>query len=90
MKQISNKQQRLMAYRAMMKPIIFEAQDKKCKRCGTKTPDFRGWQLVHIIPLSLGGKDKPSNYEVDCAKCHSKLHNLKEAENDIALLFGDS
>ncbi len=81
-KRVSDKQQRLMAYRVIMKPIIFEAQGKKCKRCGAKTPDFRGWQLVHIIPLSLGGKDCPENYEVDCAKCHMTiLHNLKEAKD---------
>jgi len=78
MKQISNKQQRLKNYRALMKPIIFEVQGRKCKRCSCKTPGWRGWQLVHIIPLSLGGKDCPENYEVDCAKCHSELHNLKE------------
>ena len=76
---ISNKQQRLVAYRAMMKPIIFEAQGRKCKKCGCKTPDFRGWQLSHVIPLSKGGKDTVENLEVLCSKCHAIYrHNIKE------------
>jgi len=81
-KRISRVQMRLINYRALMKPIVFEAQGKKCKRCGCTRPDFRGWQLVHVVPLSLGGKDELSNYEVDCAKCHftnPELHNLREA-----------
>ncbi len=83
-RKISDKQQRLMNYRALMKPIVFEAQGKKCKRCGTSVPDFRGWQLVHVKPLSLGGKDELSNYEVDCARCHftdPELHNLVEVDS---------
>jgi len=80
-RKVSDKQQRLIAYRALIKPIIFKAQGGKCKRCGCTKPDFRGWQLVHIIPLSLGGTDDRENLEVDCAPCHftnPELHNLRE------------
>ncbi len=79
LKKISNKQQKLMNFRALMKPIVFESQGNKCKRCGCTVPDFRGWQLVHIKSLSLGGKDELANYEVDCAKCHfTEFHGIKE------------
>ena len=81
-RRISKKQQRLMAYRILLKPIIFEAQGKKCKRCGCTKPDWRGWQLVHIKPLSLGGTDDRKNLEVDCAPCHfTILHNLREVKD---------
>lgn len=65
--------------RMYWKPRILKAQGFQCKLCG-KQADWRGYQLSHIIPLSLGGKDEESNYEVLCAKCHAeKRHHLKEA-----------
>lgn len=86
LKPMSDKQKKLMNFRALMKPIVFDMQGKKCKRCGTKKPDWRGWQLVHIKNLGMGGnpdgsRDTLENYEVDCAPCHftnPELHNLRE------------
>ncbi len=79
LKKISNKQQRLMNFRMLMKPIVFEFQGKKCKLCGTSVPDFRGWELSHVISLSRGGKDELENYEVLCAPCHAiHRHRIKE------------
>ncbi len=77
-KPISNKQQKLMNFRALMKPIVFEAQGKRCKSCGCTAPDFRGWELSHIKSLAQGGKDELGNYEVLCSHCHSMRHNLRE------------
>lgn len=78
-KKISNKQQKLMNFRVFLKPIVFDAQGRRCKKCGGSSPDFRGWHLSHIVPLSQGGKDTIENYEVLCANCHALYrHNLKE------------
>jgi 5-methylcytosine-specific restriction endonuclease McrA len=77
---MSDRQAEFIAYRAMIKPIILKAQGGRCKLCGTKTPDFRGWELSHIIPLARGGSDDRSNLEVICGNCHAeKRHNLREA-----------
>ncbi len=79
LKKISNKQQALIEFRAKMKPVVFEAQGRKCKLCGTSTPDFRGWELSHIIPLARGGGDTLENLEVLCARCHAiHRHNIRE------------
>ncbi len=77
-KPISNKQQRLMNFRMLMKPIVFESQGKRCKDCGTSTPDFRGWELSHTKSLAQGGEDTLENLMVLCAPCHAIRHGLKE------------
>lgn len=75
---ISPKQQKRIEFRQKMKPVIFEEQGRKCRICGMDKPDFRGWELSHIVSLAQGGEDTKENLEVLCAPCHAKKHHLKE------------
>ena len=42
----------------------------RCMNCGAT----KGLQYHHIVPVSCGGQDAPSNIAVVCADCHSKIH----------------
>ena len=57
--------------------------DNKCFICG----DTKNLQLHHIIPLSNGGDNRPTNIITLCGQCHGKVHNnqgLKLAREKIA------
>jgi Restriction endonuclease len=47
---------------------------KKCYNCGA-TKDL---QYHHIVPVSCGGNEVPSNVAVLCSDCHSKVHYGRE------------
>lgn len=44
-----------------------------CWRCGWGTE--KRLQRCHIVPRALGGPDKPENYVLLCAWCHSEAPN---------------
>ena len=47
---------------------------KKCANCGaTKNLTYH-----HIVPVSRGGNDVPSNIAVLCPACHAKVHYEKD------------
>ena len=58
-------------------------QGVRCRYCGTNK------QLTkdHIVPLSKGGKDCKSNYQVLCKYCNNKKGSLIERE--IVAIFRD-
>lgn len=41
-----------------------------CRRCRQSGRIVPGTVLDHIVPLSQGGKDIPSNWQTLCASCH--------------------
>lgn len=43
-----------------------------CPLCG-RLPDWRGLSLMHIKPLSLGGKTTLKNCRVGCYPCHNGI-----------------
>lgn len=57
--------------------VDFSEAHERCWRCGCK----RRLQRCHIVPDSLGGEDKPSNFVLLCARCH--LDNPNVADPDI-------
>jgi 5-methylcytosine-specific restriction protein A len=49
---------------------LFLAAQGRCQGCGwTLTPGTR-WEVDHVIPLALGGRDDADNMQVLCAPCH--------------------
>jgi 5-methylcytosine-specific restriction protein A len=50
---------------------LFLAAHGRCQRCGwALTPGTR-WDIDHVIPLALGGRDSTDNMQVLCSPCHS-------------------
>jgi len=56
---------------------LFLAANGRCQRCGwILTPGTR-WDIDHVIPLALGGRDHADNMQVLCAPCHGgKTHQI--------------
>ena len=49
---------------------IINAKYHFCAACGSE----HDLQYHHLVPVSLGGVDEPSNIIVLCATCHQKWH----------------
>lgn len=56
--------------------IDFSEAHELCWRCGCK----RNLERCHIIPDSLGGEDKPSNFVLLCKRCHLDNPNVADPE----------
>lgn len=71
-----------------------ERSHGRCEACGA--PVFersgRGWRKVardfggthHVVPLSRGGANDPSNVVVLCARCHGLAHSSRCAGSEGA------
>ncbi|WP_367278201.1 HNH endonuclease [uncultured Alsobacter sp.] len=42
-----------------------------CQGCGWQLRPGTRWEVDHIIPLGLGGRDEACNLQVLCEPCHS-------------------
>lgn len=56
--------------------VDFSEAEELCWRCGCK----RNLERCHIIPHSLGGEDKPSNFVLLCKRCHLDNPNVADPE----------
>jgi hypothetical protein len=56
---------------------LFLAAQGRCQRCRwALTPGTR-WEVDHVIPLALGGRDQADNMQILCAPCHGgKTHRI--------------
>jgi 5-methylcytosine-specific restriction protein A len=56
---------------------LFLTANGRCQRCGwTLAPGTR-WDIDHVIPLALGGRDHADNMQVLCSPCHGgKTHRI--------------
>ena len=61
------------------KQIVISRDGNHCSNCERRD----NLHLHHVIPLSRGGSNKPSNLELLCAKCHSKEHGGKDLTGDF-------
>ncbi|MHB2170243.1 HNH endonuclease [Alsobacter sp. R-9] len=50
---------------------LFIAANGRCQRCGWALRPGTRWDVDHVIPLALGGRDTPDNMQVLCVPCHS-------------------
>jgi 5-methylcytosine-specific restriction protein A len=58
---------------------LFLSAQGRCQRCGwALTPGIR-WEVDHVVPLALGGRDATDNMQVLCSPCHSG----KTRERDV-------
>lgn len=55
---------------------ILEKHGNKCAMCGICAVELIGGQLTkdHIVPVSQGGSDAPSNLQPLCRNCNTEKH----------------
>ncbi|MGG7534650.1 HNH endonuclease [Rhizobium sp. 12,4] len=52
---------------------IFLSQGRKCGECGARV-NKSTWHIDHIIPLSKGGSNWPTNIQILCRPCNLEKH----------------
>ena len=52
---------------AKVREKLIEANAGICPVCGGESEK---WEIDHIIPLALDGKDDESNFQAKCPDCH--------------------
>lgn len=52
---------------------LFAAQKGKCAYCGVSIK--AGWHVDHVVPLSKGGSNWPSNLALACQPCNLRKHS---------------
>jgi len=56
---------------------LLKEQKGKCQHCGLTFKDSDKWEIDHIKPLSLGGKDQCDNLQL----LHKHCHDVKTARD---------
>jgi len=56
---------------------LWWSQDKECPVCNNRIDRESGWRIHRILPMSEGGKDRPSNLVMVHPNCHRRIHGLK-------------
>ncbi|MEU6725558.1 HNH endonuclease [Nonomuraea wenchangensis] len=59
-----------MAVSKRLRHEIFRRDNFTCQSCGAKAPDVK-LQPDHVIPVTLGGTDEPSNLQTLCEDCNA-------------------
>jgi 5-methylcytosine-specific restriction protein A len=49
---------------------LFLAARGRCQRCDWALAPGTRWEVDHVIPLALGGRDHAGNMQVLCVACH--------------------
>lgn len=58
-----------------LKNSVLDRDEMACQCCGCKGGEFREtFDIHHIVPVSLGGKDDPNNLVTLCLVCHKLVH----------------
>ena len=58
---------------------LFLKRKGACASCYLKIDAGKAWDIDHILPVALGGTNKPENLQILCKPCHQS----KTAKNDI-------
>ena len=84
LRRVSTKQAKELRLRSRLKRKLIgelpvnERGEKVCPNCH-QLPDFRGFELVHKIALSHGGKTNEENCVAWCSHCHgTTYHGIRE------------
>ena len=81
-----------------MRLLVLERDGYQCRSCGWKPGDpvpikkktdrlvYRGLEIDHIYPKSLGGPDEPGNFQVLCTTCNCRKGVRIDAGQPVAAL----
>lgn len=67
--------------------LIFHESKGVCAYCATPLQPYFGWEVDHIIPLSRGGTNLPSNLCAACCACNGTKGSLTGEEFRGSMLF---
>lgn len=52
---------------------IYRRDQGICRYCGVACgPEAERWEIDHVVPRALGGRDDPSNLALACRRCNQK------------------
>lgn len=60
-----------MAIRKRTRFEVLRRDGFKCRYCGLAGPEGAGLTIDHVVPVSLGGNDDPSNLVAACKDCNA-------------------
>lgn len=58
---------------------LFLAAKGQCQACGWQLRPGTRWEVDHVVPLALGGRDLIENLQVLCLPCHG----TKTSRHDV-------
>jgi hypothetical protein len=67
---------------------VLERDDYKCANC-RQTKERAELKAHHIVPLSLGGNNIPSNMTTLCGECHGKVHGKGDDAGRLGKLISE-
>jgi len=73
---------------------IFRDVGGKCHVCTRRIAAGERWELDHVLPLALGGKDAPDNLAPCCEWCHKSksladLGRIRKADRQSKFHAGE-
>lgn len=78
-----------MAVSKRVRYEIFRRDNKTCRYCGATAPDVR-ITIDHVVPVALGGDDKPSNLVTACFDCNLGKGSSSPDESTVAQVSDDA
>lgn len=66
---------------------VLRRDDFACQYCGVKAPET-GLTIDHVMPVALGGDDKPTNLVTACRECNSGKASILP-ESPLVAAVGD-
>lgn len=75
----SETQCKRIAFSAEVKNKVYRRYNGRCGICGSQV-DSENFTIDHILPLSRGGKNELSNYQLACTKCNALKSNYTDTE----------
>jgi len=83
-----------------LRAVVLERDGYQCRSCGWKPGDpvplkkktdrlvYRGLEIDHIYPKSLGGPDEEGNFQVLCTTCNCRKGARLDTGQPLAALCG--
>lgn len=68
---------------------VLRRDDHTCRYCGGQPPDVK-LTVDHVIPVALGGSDKPSNLVAACADCNAGKSSTNPDDPLVAVVTEDA
>jgi hypothetical protein len=78
-----------MAVSKRLRHEIFRRDNHTCQSCGAKAPDVK-LEPDHVIPVTLGGSDDPSNLQTLCEGCNAGKSATPPDASKVAQVAADA